>query len=193
MAELKRNRAGVHGLARKIALTLGAAFVSVALAACGGGGGDNASVSTGAGAGSPAPPGASAGAGPASTAETAAGASSDSGSGSSSAGTGSGDDSGAGADDSGPPPTVAAAPGATTLSWTPPTANEDGTPLKLTGYRIYWGHADDYFPYSVTVTNPGLTRYVVEQLQPATWYFTTTALSEKGESGFSNVIAMQIR
>jgi hypothetical protein len=45
----------------------------------------------------------------------------------------------------------------------------------------------------VTLSNPGLTRYVVEQLAPATWYFVATALSDKGESQFSNVIAMQVR
>lgn len=88
---------------------------------------------------------------------------------------------------------TASAKGATTLSWTPPTMNEDGTPLKLTGYRIYWGLAADNLTNSVTLDNPGLTRYVVEQLKPATWYFVATALSSDGESEPSNVIAMQVR
>jgi hypothetical protein len=88
---------------------------------------------------------------------------------------------------------VASAKGATTLSWTPPTMNEDGTPLKLTGYRIYWGLAADNLTSSVTLDNPGLTRYVIEQLKPATWYFVATALSSDGESEPSNVIAMQVR
>jgi hypothetical protein len=87
---------------------------------------------------------------------------------------------------------VASAPGATTLSWVPPTMTKEGKPFKLTGYRIYWGPTEDYFPYSVTLKNPGLTRHVVEQLAPATWYFVATALSETGESDFSNVIAMRI-
>jgi hypothetical protein len=99
--------------------------------------------------------------------------------------------SAAAADDK--PIPVASAPGATTLSWIPPTRMEDGKPLKLKGYRIYWGPTEDYFPYSVTLHNPGLTRYVVEQLAPATWYFVATALSDKGESEFSNVIAMQVQ
>jgi hypothetical protein len=95
----------------------------------------------------------------------------------------------------GPAPLAAAASakGATTLSWTPPTMTEDGTPLKLTGYRIYWGLAADNLTHSVTLDNPGLTRYVVEQLTPATWYFVATALSKDGESEPSNTIAMQIR
>ncbi|HSC13563.1 MAG TPA: fibronectin type III domain-containing protein [Gammaproteobacteria bacterium] len=88
---------------------------------------------------------------------------------------------------------TASAKGTTTLSWTPPTMNEDGTPLKLTGYRIYWGLQADNLTESVTLNNPGLTRYVIEQLKPATWYFVATALSSDGESEPSNVIAMQVR
>ena len=87
---------------------------------------------------------------------------------------------------------VASAKGATTLSWMPPTANEDGTPLTLTGYRIYWGLTKDNLTDSVTLSNPGLTRYVVEQLKPATYYFVATALSKDGESEPSNVIAMKV-
>jgi Fibronectin type III domain len=82
--------------------------------------------------------------------------------------------------------------GSATLSWTPPTTNDDGTPLTLTGYRIYWGESEGHYPHSVTVSNPGLTRYVVEQLPPATWYFVATALSADGESPPSNAIAMQV-
>lgn len=82
--------------------------------------------------------------------------------------------------------------GATTLSWTPPTSNDDGTPLTLTGYKIYWGLTEDHYPNSVTLDNPGLSRYVIEQLTPATWYFVATALSADGESSPSNVVRMQI-
>lgn len=87
---------------------------------------------------------------------------------------------------------VASAKGATTLSWMPPTANEDGSPLNLTGYRIYWGLTKGNLTDSVTLNNPGLTRYVVEQLKPATYYFVATALSKDGESEPSNVIAMKV-
>jgi hypothetical protein len=87
---------------------------------------------------------------------------------------------------------VATAKGSTTLSWTPPTMNEDGTPLDLTGYRIYWGLAADNLTDSVTL-GPGLTRYVVEQLKPARYYFVATALSKDGESEPSNVFAMEVR
>ncbi len=88
--------------------------------------------------------------------------------------------------------TSTAASGSTTLSWTPPTRNEDGTPLTLTGYKIYWGLTEGHYPHSVTVQNPGLSRYVVEQLTPATWYFVATALSADGESSPSNVVRLQV-
>ncbi len=82
--------------------------------------------------------------------------------------------------------------GSTTLSWIPPTRNDDGTPLKVTGYRIYWGLTEGHYPNSVTLDNPGLTRYVVEQLKPATCYFVATALSSDGESPPSNVVVMNV-
>jgi hypothetical protein len=179
MDVLQPNRAGVGDFARKVRSALGAALLSVALAACGGGGdGDSLAingVSTG-----PGVPGAGA------DGAVAGGPAAAPGSGAVAGGSG----AIAGGDDAVP---VASAPGATTLSWTPPTMNVDGTPLKLTGYRIYWGQSKDYFPHSVTLTNPGLTRYVVDQLAPATWYFVATALSADGESEFSNVFAMQVR
>ena len=84
---------------------------------------------------------------------------------------------------------VATATGSATLSWMPPTQNNDGTPLAdLSGYRIYWGTSQNNLSQAVTLTNPGLTSYVVGQLTPATWYFATTALNSNGiESGLSNV------
>jgi hypothetical protein len=99
----------------------------------------------------------------------------------------------AGAGASGGLTAVTTAKGAPTLSWTPPTRNDDGTPLKLTGYRIYWGNSEGHYPFSVTLNNPGLTRYVVEGLKPATWYFVATALSGDVESEPSNVVALRVQ
>lgn len=82
--------------------------------------------------------------------------------------------------------------GSTTLSWSPPTRNDDGTALALTGYRIYWGLNEGHFPHSVTIQNPGLSRYVVSELAPATYYFVATALSADGESPPSNVVRLQV-
>lgn len=78
--------------------------------------------------------------------------------------------------------------GSATLSWTPPTQNTDGTPLTdLSGYRIYWGASSGNYPNSVTINNPGITTYVVENLAPGTWEFVSTALNSDGvESSYSN-------
>jgi hypothetical protein len=84
---------------------------------------------------------------------------------------------------------VATATGAVTLTWTPPTENDDGSQLAdLSGYKVYWGTQKGSYPNSIAITNPGLSSYVVEQLTPATWYFVLTAVSASGaESEYSNV------
>ena len=68
-------------------------------------------------------------------------------------------------------------------------ANVDGSPLtNLSGYRVYWGTAVGDYPNSVTLNNPGLASYVVENLGPGNYYFVVSALSSAGtESSFSNV------
>lgn len=90
---------------------------------------------------------------------------------------------------------VATATGSATLSWTPPTQNTDGSALtSLAGYRIYWGTDQGFYSNTVTLDNPGLTTYLVEQLTPATWYFVVTAFNAQGvESSFSNVAAKTVR
>ena len=76
---------------------------------------------------------------------------------------------------------VAVSTGSVTLNWTPPTLNEDGTPLDdLTGFKIYWGTTPGTYPESVTLDNPGLTSYVVENLPADTYYFVATSLSTSG-------------
>ncbi len=183
-------------LARKLSIAFSAVVLSAALTACGGGGADSPAAAAPSPVVIPSPGGgtvADSGGGNLSAGDSGA---STGGSASTGGGTSTGDDSPApGANDApagGGDVTVAAVPGTTTLSWTPPTTNEDGTPLVLTGYRIYWGQQKGYYTSSVTVQNPGLTRYVIEQLEPATWYFVATALSDRGESEFSNEIAMRI-
>ncbi len=81
----------------------------------------------------------------------------------------------------------AVATGSATLSWTPPTTNSDGSPLTdLAGYKIYWGPTAGTYPNSATLTNPGLTSYVVGNLVPGTYFFVATAVNSVGaESVFS--------
>jgi hypothetical protein len=78
--------------------------------------------------------------------------------------------------------------GSATLSWTPPTQNTDGSPLRdLRGYRIYWGGSSGSYSNSVSVNNPGLATYVVEGLTSGRWYFAVAAINTAGaESRLSN-------
>jgi hypothetical protein len=89
----------------------------------------------------------------------------------------------------------AVAAGSATLSWTPPTQNTDGSPLtNLSGYKVYWGTALGTYPSSVTLSNPGLTSYVVDNLVPGTYYFVATALNSVGvESTFSSPASKTIQ
>jgi hypothetical protein len=71
--------------------------------------------------------------------------------------------------------------GSATLAWTPPTTNTDGSPLmNLSGFKVYWGTASGDYPNSVTLSNPGLTSYVVDNLAPATYFFVMTSVSAPG-------------
>jgi hypothetical protein len=90
---------------------------------------------------------------------------------------------------------VGTATGSATLTWTPPTQNTDGSPLNnLAGYRVYWGTSQGSYSSSVTIANPGLATYVVNQLTPARWYFVVTAYSATGtESGYSNAVSKQVQ
>ncbi len=77
--------------------------------------------------------------------------------------------------------------GSATLNWLPPTQNDDGTALlDLAGYNIYWGTPGNY-SNSVTLNNPGLATYVVENLSPGIYEFVVTAFNTAGvESQYSN-------
>ena len=77
--------------------------------------------------------------------------------------------------------------GAVTLSWNPPTQNEDGSALTdLAGYEIHYGRESGNYNQSIRINNPSITTYVVEQLVPGTYYFAATAFNHSGvESSFS--------
>jgi hypothetical protein len=88
---------------------------------------------------------------------------------------------------------VATATGSATLSWTSPTQNTDGTPLtNLAGFKVYWGKSPGSYTNSVTLTNPGLTAYVVDQLTPATWYFSMTAMNSAGVESAQSAAASKV-
>jgi hypothetical protein len=177
--ESRPDRKSGRAFARQGSLVVATVLLSAVLGACGGGGGDGGGASTAAPAAAPAAIGGNpgnSGNGAVAARDNAPAVT----------------DAPASSGGSGLTAVPAAAKGSTTLSWQPPTTYDDGTPLKVTGYRIYWGVTEGHYPNSVTLDNPGLTRYVIEQLTPATWYFVATALSADGESPPSNVIAMEV-
>lgn len=68
--------------------------------------------------------------------------------------------------------------GSVTLAWSPPTTNADGSPItNLAGYRIYYGRSSTDLDQVVTLDNAGITRYVIENLSPATYYFAMTSFN----------------
>jgi hypothetical protein len=98
-----------------------------------------------------------------------------------------------------PAPAPAPAPGATTstnatLAWEPPTQNSDGSALTdLVGYKIHYGTASQNYTGTVAVDNPGLTRYVVDNLPAGKYYFAVAAYNSKGvESTLSNEVTASL-
>jgi len=81
-----------------------------------------------------------------------------------------------------------------TVSWIPPTQNTDGSPLtNLAAYKIYYGVSEGNYPNQIRINNPGITRYVVDNLTPDTYYFVSTSINSDGvESRYSNVASKAI-
>ena len=81
----------------------------------------------------------------------------------------------------------ATAAGSVTLSWQPPTQNEDGSPLTdLAGYKIHWGTTSGNYTSSATLNNPGITTYVVENLASGTYFFAMQSFNSQGlDSAYS--------
>jgi hypothetical protein len=90
------------------------------------------------------------------------------------------------------PATTPSAPvstGSATLSWIPPTENTNGSVLtNLAGYRVYYGTTPDVLQV-MTLTNAGLTRYVMTGLPKTTWYFAMTAFDSNGKESDRTAIA----
>jgi hypothetical protein len=68
-----------------------------------------------------------------------------------------------------------------TLSWDSPTLRADGSPLNdLAGFRILYGDSSEKLDTAIELDNPGLSGYVVDGLQPGTWYFAMTVVDHSG-------------
>lgn len=85
--------------------------------------------------------------------------------------------------------------GSATLSWTPPTRNTDGSTLtNLAGYRISYGTSASALSKTISLANPGLSSYVVDNLAAGTWYFSIKAYTSTGnESSASSPLSKSIR
>lgn len=143
--------------------------LGVALAGCGATGSSSAATATPSSAGS------------STVAGTAPGAS-----------TGSGSTSSGGTTAITPPTTVAAS--SVTLGWVAPTENSNGTPITdLAGYKIHYGTASSDYSQTVSISNAGLTRYVVDNLPTGTYYFAITAYNAHGiESALSGEVTTTV-
>jgi len=84
--------------------------------------------------------------------------------------------------------------GSVTLSWLPPTANTNGSPLtNLAGYRIFYGTSPTALTQSLQVANPGITSFVIGNLSSATWYFSLVSYNSANVEGpFSAVVSKTI-
>jgi hypothetical protein len=102
----------------------------------------------------------------------------------------SGLDSGSGLGTSAPP----TASTGVTINWQPPTENTDGSNLKdLAGYDIHYGTSSGNYTQTITVSNPGLATYVVDNLSPGKYYFAVAAVNSKGtESPLSSEVTATV-
>jgi hypothetical protein len=70
--------------------------------------------------------------------------------------------------------------GSATLSWSAPTENTDGSALtNLAGYKLYWRIGSGAYQNPVTISNPSVTTYIVENLAPGTYEFVATAFNSQ--------------
>ena len=89
------------------------------------------------------------------------------------------------------PPTTPVAGTSVTLGWVAPTENNNGSPITdLAGYKIHYGTASANYTKVVAVSNPSLSRYVLDSLESGTYFLAITAYNSKGiESTLSGEIS----
>jgi hypothetical protein len=75
-----------------------------------------------------------------------------------------------------------------TLSWIKPDSNEDGTPVRLSGYRVRYGQSPGEYTQTHSIRDPKATSFRIDVV-PGTWYLVMTAVDSGGlESEFSNEV-----
>ena len=71
--------------------------------------------------------------------------------------------------------------GSATVSWNGPTQRTDNSSLNnLAGFKIQYGLSSGTFNKQITVKNPGLSMYIVENLSSGTWKFRVRAFDAAG-------------
>ncbi|MBN8279521.1 MAG: hypothetical protein J0M16_02825 [Gammaproteobacteria bacterium] len=81
---------------------------------------------------------------------------------------------------------VVAAGGACSASvqWLPPVTTATGATMRgLAGYRIYYGRDPAALTDSVDVPNPGISRFVIDNLDPGLYYVSVAAFDIHGNIG----------
>lgn len=93
-----------------------------------------------------------------------------------------------------PAPPPSSQPGAAILEWTVPTTQTNGSTLAdLAGYRIHYGKSAGALDQTIEISNPSVSRYVIEGLKPGTYYFAVTAFnarnheSERSNAGMKDI------
>lgn len=80
--------------------------------------------------------------------------------------------------------------GRATLSWMPPSLNTDGSALtNLAGFVVLYGTSPSNLSQSISISNPSVSTYIVEDLGPGTWYFAVQAVNSAGMSSEPSVMA----
>ena len=75
------------------------------------------------------------------------------------------------------------AAGTATLSWIAPTERVNNRPLiNLAGFSINYGQTSGIYNNKITIQNPGITSYLVENLPSGTWHFVISAIDSWGRS-----------
>ncbi len=84
--------------------------------------------------------------------------------------------------------------GTALLSWVPPTENTDGSTLTdLAGYKVYYGTSSGSYGAPITINDPGLSSYMVENLGISDWFFVMTSFNSSGiESSYTTEISKTI-
>jgi len=84
--------------------------------------------------------------------------------------------------------------GSATVSWSPPTSFEDGTPIaNLAGYRVVYGLSASELSQGVAIASADITSATIEDLAPGTWFFAVKAYTTANvESNLSSVASKTI-